>query len=381
MTVDDVRDRAGSERDIAAACDHLVSGTDVMDLQGGMVRARSDQDDEYRLDARKLPSACTIYKEVNSHKSTDLFRLIVKSSDDSEPLNLIGDQASPFLSTTNGYRLKDDVTAAADRELEEWPLGDGSLGSYTNFRTTIRAVCRPGSARTAPKLLHVTAVARYTDVSAEDRQRLARIARAATQQLTRRTGCKTQLPSLPESMAPNRTALRSLSSAAGSCRWAGRLAKEGQGRLPDRALAHPARTTTPVESCLLAVGPRQVKAIAVDLDADQHDYVEGALTYSPWWLRTVSYFGAETHSVGYDSGPDTVLLKPGTAGGASGAWWASSICDGKPALHTLVADHIYADVLGEKALSSLFRAYVDDITTRRGCTHVVYPTAKDFRER
>ncbi|MFD4478347.1 hypothetical protein ACFWPU_19895 [Streptomyces sp. NPDC058471] len=58
LTVDDFRDRASSERDIAAACDHLVSGAQVMDLQGGMVRARSDDDDDYRLDARHLPSAC-----------------------------------------------------------------------------------------------------------------------------------------------------------------------------------------------------------------------------------------------------------------------------------------------------------------------------------
>ncbi|WP_432182727.1 hypothetical protein [Streptomyces sp. NBC_00063] len=41
LTVDDVRDRASSEHDIAAACDHLVSGAQVMDLQGGMVRAQS----------------------------------------------------------------------------------------------------------------------------------------------------------------------------------------------------------------------------------------------------------------------------------------------------------------------------------------------------
>ncbi|WP_330278398.1 hypothetical protein OHO83_46360 [Streptomyces sp. NBC_00569] len=41
LTVDDVRDGASSEHDIAAACDHLVSGAQVMDLQGGMVRAQS----------------------------------------------------------------------------------------------------------------------------------------------------------------------------------------------------------------------------------------------------------------------------------------------------------------------------------------------------
>ncbi|MFF1358430.1 hypothetical protein [Streptomyces sp. NPDC058297] len=379
LTVDDIRDRASSERDIAAACDHLVSGAQVMDLQGGMVRAESSDYDEYRLDARHR-SACTIYKVSGSNRTSDLFRLIVESSDDSEPVNVIGDRGSPF-STFDGYQPKDDVTAVADREPEARPLGDGTLGSYTNFRTTIRAACAPSSNMAAPRLLNVTAVARYPEVSAEDRRRLARIARSATQQLTHRIGCRTRLPALPDRMTAVPSKLGKAASATGSCRWVGQLVKErGQGRLPDRVLTIPAREANPVEGCLLAVGPGRVRAIADGLDDDQRDYAEGALTHSPWWLRTVSYFGAEAESVGYDEVGDDVILKPGTAGAKEGAWWASSICDGKPALHTLTAGHVYDDILGPKTLSSLFRAYVDDITTRRGCTHVTYPAAKDFRD-
>ncbi|MEU3742483.1 hypothetical protein AB0E78_36155 [Streptomyces sp. NPDC032198] len=84
--------------------------------------------------------------------------------------------------------------------------------------------------------------------------------------------------------------------------------------------------------------------------------------------------------MGYDATGDDVRLEPGTAGGGDGIWWASSICDGKPALHALTADRLYSDVLGYKARRSLFRAYVDDITTRRGCTHITYPAAKDFHD-
>lgn len=380
LTVDDIRDRASSEHDIAAACDHLVSGAQVMDLQGGMVRAKSSDYDEYRLDARHR-SACTIYKVSGSHKTTDLFRLIVASSDDSEPVNVIGDKGSPFLTTTDGHQPKDDVTAVADREPEAWPLGDGTLGSYMNFRTTIRAECGPGSGKAAPRLLNVTAVARYQEVPAEDLLRLAHIARSATQQLTRRIGCRTQLPALPDRMPAVPSKLRPAASATGSCRWADRLVKEQrQGRLPDRALTIPALETNPAEGCLLAVSPGRVRAIADGLDDDQRDYADGALTHSPWWLRTASYFDAEAESVGYDDFGDDVILKPGTAGGKDGTWWASSICDGKPALHTISTDHIYDDILGHKMLSSLFRAYVDDITTRRGCTHITYPAAKDFRD-
>lgn len=224
-------------------------------------------------------------------------------------------------------------------------------------------------------------MARYPEVSAEDRRRLARIARSAAKQLTHRIGCRTRLPDLPDRMPAVPSKLRPAASATGSCRWAGQLVKEqGQGRLPDRALAIPARDANPVEGCLLAVGPGRVRTITDGLDSDQRDYAEGALTLSPWWLRTLSYFGAEAESVGYDAAGDDVMLKPGTAGGKDGTWWASSICDGKPALHTLTTDHHYDDILGHKSVSSLFRAYVDDITTRRGCTHVTYPAAKYFRD-
>ncbi|MFD4481517.1 hypothetical protein ACFWPU_36150 [Streptomyces sp. NPDC058471] len=133
---------------------------------------------------------------------------------------------------------------------------------------------------------------------------------------------------------------------------------------PDRALTIPARDANPAEGCLLAVGPSQVRAIAGALHGDQRNYAKGVPTYSPWWLRTVSYFGADAQSVGYDAVGDDVRLKPGTAGGKDGFWWGSSICNGKPALHTLTVDHLYSDILGRKALSSLFRAYVDGITTR-----------------
>lgn len=379
LTVDDVRDRASSERDIAAACDHLVSGAQVMDLQGGMVRAESSGYDTYRLDARHLPSACTIYKVSGSHRTNELFRLIVKSSDDSEPVNMVGDKGSPF-STFDGYDPKDDVTAVADREPEAWPLGDGTLGSYTNFRTTIRAECGPGSGKAAPRLLNVTAVARYPNVSAQDhaaRGPHRSLGHAAAHPTDRLPG-PTTVPARPDDRGPLEAAPGILGHRLLPLGpW---LVKEqGQGRLPDRALAIPARAANPVEGCLLAASPSRVRAIA-GLDAEQRDFAEGGLTHSPWWLRTVSYFDAEAESVGYDEVGDDVILKPGTAGGKDGTWWASSICDGKPALHTISTDHIYDDILGHKTLNSLFRAYVDDITTRRGCTHITYPATKDFRD-
>ncbi|MGW0769425.1 hypothetical protein [Streptomyces sp. NPDC002676] len=292
------RYRASSEREVSAACDRLVSGATVMDLQGGMVRARGSDYDEYLLHTCELLSSCTIYKVPGPGRTTNLFTLVVRGSDPSEPLNPIGDDSGlePFYAYGTGDRAdKPDVTAVADRRPEPWPVGDGTLGRYGNHFTTVRAVCGPGSSATAPKLLNVTARADYEDVPTADRQRLARIARSAAEKLTHRIGCKT--------------------------------------RLPDRALAVPVRDANPVESCLPAVSPDQVGRIT-----------GGA-----------------------------------AAGHTAGGWWASSLRDGKPALHTLSTSYAYDDVLGSRTLSALFRAYVADITKQRGCTHVTYPDAKDFR--
>ncbi|ORT54116.1 hypothetical protein [Streptomyces sp. CB03238] len=384
LTVDDIRDRASSERDISAACDRLVSGAEVMDLQGGMVRATAG-DDELRLDPREPFGSCAIYKVPGPGKTTSLFTLVVRGSGSSKPLNWIGDDVrlEPFSGGDDSDGSDEpDVTAVADRRPESRPVGDGTLGWYGNWYTTIRAECGPGSSATAPKLLNVTARADYENVSAADRDRLARIARSAAEELTDRIGCQTQLPALPDHrLTPVPSALRPAQAADGSCNWFARHIKaQGQGRLPDRALAVPARRTNPIESCLLAVSPDQVRRIAGGLKDDEHDYARSALTHSPWWLRTVSYFGAEARTVGYDViGGEDKIIKTGTAGHASGAWWASSICGGKPALHTLSSSYTYDGVLGSQRLSALFRAYVADITKQRGCTHVTYPDAKEFR--
>ncbi|MFG2840983.1 hypothetical protein ACGFZH_04065 [Streptomyces zaomyceticus] len=382
LTFDDIRDRAAAERDISAACDGLVSGAAVMDLQGGMVRAKAADSSTSRLDVDELPGSCAVYKVPGPGRTTGLFTLTVRVSDTSTPLHRIGDDSTlePFRDRHDSR--KSDVTDVADRRPEPRPIGDGTLGRYGDWYTTVRAECGPGSRAEAPKLLNVTARADYDDVSAADRERLAHIARSAAEVLTGRIGCRGHLPALPDQQLPSvPSELRPARSAEGSCRWFARhLRAQGQGRLPDRALATPDPDASPVESCLLAAGPDQVGRIADGLSEDEHDSARSALTHSPWWLRTASFFGPEAHTVGYDGlGSDDKTITAGTAGHASGAWWASSVCDGKPALHTLSAGYTYDNVLGARTLSAVFRAYVDDITKRRGCTHVTYPADKDFR--
>ncbi|OKJ88197.1 hypothetical protein AMK31_12495 [Streptomyces sp. TSRI0107] len=73
-----------------------------------------------------------------------------------------------------------------------------------------------------------------------------------------------------------------------------------------------------------------------------------------------------------------LLLRPGTAGGhESGILWASSTCDGEPALHTLTISYTYDGVIADRR-EALFEAYVADVTERRGCTEVKLPGGKDY---
>lgn len=382
LTVDDFRDRASSERQISQACDGLVPGAAVMDLQGGMVRAKARHQDF--LDARSLPSDCVIYRVPGPGKSRGLFTLTVASSGVKDaPLHEVGDESriDPFYYRASSFvgKRPSDVTAGADHA-EPRPIGDGTLGWYTDTSTTVRVACGPTSRSSAPSLLHITARADYEDVSAGDRQRLARLAHSAAAKLADRTGCTTRLRPLPAQLVPASPKLHPARTIGGSCRWfADHLNARGQDRLPDRALGAPTRHSNPVETCLMAVSPAQAKTIAPHVEVENRKYARGALTFAPWWLRTASFVGPEAQTVGSRGLDHKSKIKAGTAGGnLDGVLWASSVCDGKPALHTLASSYTYTTVLKPTDLSALFRAYVDDFTKQRGCTHVTLPDAKDF---
>ncbi|WP_428957316.1 hypothetical protein [Streptomyces sp. cg35] len=387
LTVDDFRDRASSEHDIAAACGGLVPGAAVMDLQGGVVRAKAYEGGL----VPNHPGSCTVYRVNGPHDTKALFTLESRGSytvardASAVPTHIIGDDATSSEEPFDYFHRTDDrrrdATAIADRA-EPRPLGDGTLGWYGDSFATARAECGPSSRSSAPARLTATARVLFDDVSAADRERLATLARTAVRTLADRTGCATHLPALPDRLPPAPTALRPAKTATGACQWlVGHLTAHGQDRLPDRVLDSPVGAANPQETCLMAASPDQVRRITPGLDRSGRTYARSALTHSPWWLRTASYFGVEAGTVGYkdsDADRDT-FIKPGTAGGKlKGIWWASSVCDGKPALHTLTSSYTYDGVLGSRTISALFRAYVDDITTRRGCTQVTFPDAKDF---
>ncbi|MCX4511543.1 hypothetical protein OHA27_14730 [Streptomyces sp. NBC_01619] len=380
LTYTDVRDRAASEDEIATVCDGLVDAEAAMDLRGGVVRASvsaGDQDGP-PFDAR--PDTCIVDRMLEPGRSDDLVVVAVRRSETVTPLLVVGDEVGnePFGSRDDRGRLLDDPTRLADHA-EPHPLGDGSLGDRSDNSVTIRAACPSGE----PTALEVTATARYDGVSDEDRRILAVLARGTMEEAAARLRCAVRLPHLPARFEAPGRALGAPTSARTSCAWYGRhLGATASGRLPDRMLEPPTAPRSGKETCLLAVSPAAVRGMTPQLPWDSRKYVEGALTYSPWWMRTTSVFGAGTASVGYGDRRQYAYLGPGTAGGEKdhGVWWASSVCDGQPALHTLTVSFTYDDVVLDR-LPALFRAYVDDITRRRGCTDVTFPEPSAFTAR
>ncbi|WP_251020572.1 hypothetical protein [Streptomyces sp. ISL-98] len=377
LTYTDVRDRATSEDQVAEACAGIVDAEAAMDLRGGVVRASpgSGDNDELRLDA--LPGSCQIYRVPGPGKSDGLFSLIVRTSADDAPMNVVGDETwlEPFGHREDREFRPDDVTRRADHA-EPRPLGDGALGHYSDDSVTVRADCASGN----PASLQVTARADYDDVSDEDRRILAELARGSAAQAASRLKCDSQLSRIPMQLKTPERELRAPKAANASCAWYGRhLDESRRGRLPDRMLEAPTGAMSTTETCLLAASPTSVREIAPHLSGSQREYADRALTHSPWWMRTASFFGAETESVAFEGLDDYEYVKAGTAGGGAGpgVWWASSACDGRPAVHTLTVSYTYDDVVLDR-LPALFRAYVEGITERRGCTDVEFPAPSAF---
>ncbi|MGW6359556.1 hypothetical protein ACWFR5_31425, partial [Streptomyces sp. NPDC055092] len=70
----------------------------------------------------------------------------------------------------------------------------------------------------------------------------------------------------------------------------------------------------------------------------------------------------------------------GSFGGAGRhpVWWASSVCDGRPQIHTMTLALGY-DRVATSRMAKVFRSYVSDVTERRGCSQVEFPASSTFR--
>ncbi|MGP3990778.1 hypothetical protein ACTWP9_29225 [Streptomyces sp. 3N207] len=177
--------------------------------------------------------------------------------------------------------------------------------------------------------------------------------------------------------------LHAAEDARGTCGWYARLVRgKGRGTLPDRTLGTQTSKGSWQESCVLGVSPSQAAQLSQRFPR-QTEHVDVELDYTlrlaPWWMRFDSFFGDRARYVRVKHDGDEKLIATGSAGAADGAWWASTTCGGRPAVHVVSMPHPYNEFAPTRERAA-FHAYVTDIAHRRGCTLDAFPSKADFRE-
>ncbi|MET9593239.1 hypothetical protein ABZY45_20235 [Streptomyces sp. NPDC006516] len=379
----DLRDRAESRERITEACGGLIDPDPVLGLNGGGID-RVKLSDEHEADLGERSSGCLVYRVGDPGTTYGHFSMaVLRRSAEPDAEETAQDRTEIDEQSDEPFRRpygdeKSSPGPVVSHALPH-PLGDGALGEYDEYKVTARAVCEKGGKVSS---IEVSAVAQYDEpVTAEDRRTLAGLARQGVDRAADRTGCRADLPGLPAELAEPEMKFGAAASTGGTCDWYRRfLAREERGRLPDRALAAPAGKASDHDACVLAVGEKETRRIYPGFvrTSDYPQSLEDVLRYLPWWVKTETYVGDGTRGLRTDHFKQPTELTPGTAGTDSDqTWWASSVCGGRPAVHVLWVTYPY-DRIAAGRLESLFRAYVDDVTERRGCTDVVLPEAKDF---
>lgn len=379
----DLRARSESRERITEACGGLVDPDPVLGLNGGGID-RVKLSDEHETDLGERSSGCLVYRVGDPGTTYGHFSLAVlrrSAEPDAEETaedetTIDEDSDEPF---RRPYGDEKSSPGPVVRHALPHPLGDGALGEYDEYKVTARAVCAKGGKVSS---IEVSAVARYDEpVTAEDRRTLAGLARQGADRAADRTGCLADLPELPATLAEPGTEFGSAARTGGTCDWYRRfLTTEERGSLPDRALGAPAGRASAHDACVLAVGEKETRRIYPGFvkTSDYPQTLDDVLKYLPWWVKTETYVGDGTRGLRAEDFEQKTELTPGTAGTDSDrTWWASSVCYGRPAVHVLWVAYPYDRIAADR-LEPLFRAYVDDVTERRGCTDVVLPGAKDF---
>ncbi|PJE96914.1 hypothetical protein CUT44_15270 [Streptomyces carminius] len=276
------------------------------------------------------------------------------------------------------------------------PVGGGITGEVTENGVAVRLPC-PGVEHQGEEITAIRAAATldlvaYREFGQDgqlrqaDRDRLADIAVAAADNLAAELGCPDRLPEPPDGIPALNTEPVDPDEAAGTCAWYGAAGlhtgpANSSGWLPDQVLESRAGELVWQERCLLTVSgeARGATHLRHRDDPAYRRYREADEGRGLWWLSAESFFGDAAEQVATDPVHEERTVEHGTGGydRQGNAWWATSVCDGEPAVHVLTAGYPYVHGAG-RHLEPVLRAYVEDVAERRGCTDAVLPTADDF---
>ncbi|NBE53923.1 hypothetical protein [Streptomyces boluensis] len=395
-----------NRRTIDEACAGLVPAGQVMSLEhgGGRIEANSEH-----IDATAHRGVCRIYSTEagEAWDGESGIRLFFEASVALEP-----------------EAEAEDVDHTYDPLLDEnfhpyldGPVGSGIPGRVTDSGVGVKLACRADGEPNEDGVRNVVARAVSSgdghtplttgrQMSQRTRDQLARIAVATANRLGEELGCTQRLPEPSDRVPPVQGKLIKAGAAEGTCDW---YARWNRGRhapaMPDQVMETAVDPDVWQEKCGLALGGGRAHALwerwekyepdesgdgdsGDSGDAGRDDDLDAPTERAEMWASTQSWFGESAQHVRFDTADldgAVPTAEPGKSGRApkKAAWWASSVCDGQPAVHTLTLSHEYAralsaDPMHALRLATLFRAYVEDVAKRRGCTRLNFPNAQDL---
>ncbi|WP_235614573.1 hypothetical protein [Streptomyces ambofaciens] len=287
--------------------------------------------------------------------------------------------------------LEDLVDSGGGPTHPDQPLGGGIAGRVTESDVVVQLPCAGGRLNGRPvKALWARAslqspAPRFTDggqLGAHDRAVLAETAVLTANNLAGRVGCADRLPdppadvpALPEGPVP-------AARAEGTCAWYREGGFARRPELPDQVVESRTDDRLWDERCGLVLGESRAGALYL-AEADDHEYLIRPDSPGQWFVSLHTYAGEDAKNVlltSTDLREDPEPATPGRAGRSSEdpIWWASSVCDGEPQIHTMSLALSYHRLVTPR-MEQVFRAYVEDVTARRHCTDLVFPEKPAFR--
>ncbi|MBO1337356.1 hypothetical protein J3486_39785 [Streptomyces sp. VRA16 Mangrove soil] len=377
----------GARHRIDAACAGLVPPGRVLALSpaGGTITHRAADEGTIQTDG------------LTSGQDCELF-----SSEAGEKYGTDGGERWFFTGAVGVLPGANDVIA--DDPLEELldpyggptypfqPLGGGIAGLVGDTGVVVR-LPRPGGKVGTERIQGLWARAELMDpgrpftvrgqLSDSDRNVLAETAVITANRLAARVGCAQRLPDAPDDVPALPEGPVAAARADGTCAWYAASGLARDSRYPDQVLESRTDAKLWDEQCGLLLSDGRARSLYA-AHASEHESLIDPGRPGQYFASLHTYSGPDATKVqlsspGHDEAPDPAT--PGKAGRSNDepVWWASSVCHGRPQIHTMTLGYGY-DRLMAPRLAKVFRAYVADVTARRGCTKVTFPSATAFRE-
>ncbi|WP_234008095.1 hypothetical protein [Streptomyces sp. UNC401CLCol] len=270
------------------------------------------------------------------------------------------------------------------------PLGGGITGIVTDSGVVVELPCaegeadgRPVTALWARAELMVTKppFSENGQLTDHDRDVLAETAVTTANNLADRLGCADRLPDPPENIPALPEGPVPASRAEGTCAWYREGDFARSVRFPDQVLQSRTDDRLWDERCVLVLGAERAAGL-YNAEVENQSYLLRPTAPGQWFVSLHTYSGERARNVLLTSTYGDEKPEPARPGGAGRSsedpvWWASSVCAGQPQVHTMTLALGYDQVIPAE-IKKVFRAYVTDVTERRGCTDVVLPKSSDF---